>query len=163
MAFTRTTFLSLFKPTPGTNENWNTVEENADKDKIDTFAAGVDFTWQDFIPNWTSGMILGSEATNLGRYIKVGKLLIWQVRVIIGMGGNVDAYINLASPFPCKTHFLGQATLEGGSTRNGGITQGADNLLIYRIVREGLGWDALEPLDWQPGYVFAAQGMVELT
>lgn len=36
MSFTRTAKLGLFKPAPGSNELWNNVEENADKDKIDT-------------------------------------------------------------------------------------------------------------------------------
>lgn len=130
----------------------------------------VDTGLQVWTPSWTN-VILGTGASNIGRYWKNGREVNFIAKFILGTGGDVTSNIFLDwngqlpaahSDFNVVQSPSAVAWASDGNTRYVGAGIFSDGVLtrIGRFAGDGtnIAWDATQPFNWAGGALLLVQG-----
>lgn len=130
----------------------------------------VDSGLQPWTPSWTN-VVLGSGATNVGRYWKIGREVNFVAHLILGTGGDVTSNLFLSwagqlpdahSDFGANNMPVATAWADSANNRFGGvgIMSDGNNQRVGRFVSDGtnIAWDATQPFNWASGASISVAG-----
>jgi hypothetical protein len=154
-------------PLPRFGQFWFDTQTTILKINVGTSAVPIwspvsaGLSWTTFTPSW-GNFVLGSGGTNVGSYMRLGRLVIAKATFVLGSSGNVTGLLSWVPPAAVPLKNTGDnyasafawANVGTGNLRYGGIgitvpTEGT--IARFASNADNVGWQATIPADWQAG------------
>lgn len=141
-----TPFLNLYLPSGGSSgdpagdEDYDVDNDNNNMRAIDTWAEGVAGDWQDWVPalSTSNSDYAHTGGTAVGRYQKIGKLILFQAAITTGTvtnSGSGNYHLSFpVAPSVANLLFVGQAWV----AMTGKTLADAQSINGYPIRRDGV-------------------------